>query len=193
MDGKKKLFDEIGKKMDDLKSQIEAMVRAKYNFYPPIKVDEIVNEVLSATLEAAINSADQYDPSRKALPWLMGIAKHKLNDLIRKSVRESKKFSYFEDFLGKTNQWNHEESQIDEQLKGWGFPTGLQREIENRLFEFHDLISSLNKNEQLLMRYIFEKEDSFSEIARIFETSTNAVYTRKSRVIEKIKRQISRD
>lgn len=194
MDGEKKLIDEISQNKDLLAKKINALVRYKYLDYSSEKIEEIANEVLSMTLETAVLSAGKYDPKKEAMPWLMGIAKNKLKDYMRKIFRESKKVEFIEDYLSSTDDRCDPDIDYDEKPFYLSrLATGFHYEIEKLLFEFHDIISILSKKEQRLLSYLYEKGYSFSEIAEEFNSSKNAIYTQKSRATSRLRKFIEQN
>jgi RNA polymerase sigma factor (sigma-70 family) len=185
MDGEKKLIDEISQNMDLLAKKINILVRYKYLDYSDKKIEEISNEVLSMTLEAAILSAGKYDPKKEAVPWLMGIANNKLKDYMRKLFSESKKVEFIEDYLS----FSDDCFDFDEKLFYLSrFATETHHDIEKLLFDFVDIISILSKKEQRLLSYLYEKKYSYADIAEKFNSSKDAIYTQKYRLISKLKR-----
>lgn len=189
MDGEKKLIDEISQNKELLLNKIINLVRYKYPDYSNEKIEEIANEILSITLEAAFLSAGKYDPKKEAVPWLMGIANNKLKDYMKKIFSESKKVDFIEDYRSSTNDRFDPDTDLDETLFYLSrLTTGIHHDIEKLLFEFQDIISVLNHKEQRLLSYLYEKRYSYADIAEKFDSSKDAIYTQKSRSISKLKR-----
>jgi RNA polymerase sigma factor (sigma-70 family) len=141
------------------------------------------------TLETAVLSAGKYDPKKEAMPWLMGIAKNKLKDYMRKIFCESKKVEFIEDYLTSTDDRCDLDIDFEEKLFYLSrLATETHHDIEKLLFAFVDIISILSKKEQRLLSYLYEKRYSYADIAEKFNSSKDAIYTQKYRLISKLKR-----
>jgi len=122
--------------------------------------EDVIQEVAVAVAE----SFDQFDQSKALMPWVMGIARHKVVDHIRTKGRNPLTFD--NDTMG----------QISEAFES------IERESDHMKKALDDCMRQLKERPRHVLELRYLREMDISDISQRMGLSTNAIYVMLHRI-----------
>jgi len=134
----------------------------------PEEVDEVVQEVLWSVHKAR----HTYDPSRRYLPWLFAITRHRVADYFRRWARTKQK-----------------------EIEGeplWDALSFAEYDVDNDMKEkLHEAISKLPQQQRSTVELLKLQGYSVKDVAKKFNVSTSSVKVTAHRAYRALKKQMS--
>jgi len=122
--------------------------------------EDVIQDIAVAVAE----NFDQFDQSREIMPWIMGIARHKVVDYIRAAANPQPTFD------------SHTMQQISEAFTSIENESGDMREALDKC------ISRLKKRPRHVLELRYLREMTISDIAERLDLSSNAIYVMLHRI-----------
>jgi RNA polymerase sigma factor (sigma-70 family) len=153
--------------------------------YP--SVEKLSQGILQDTVITALQSPGNYDPSRQACPWLLGIAINQIRRLRRKKSYEDKHVTLAADTsqVRETIQCTGSDLSEDEMIDllyyhGQQLGTASQT-------TFNDLLSLVSDSDQEVLRLAFEGNLRGKSLAAELRISEGAAWARLSRATRRLR------
>lgn len=179
-----------------LRTGIQVMVARSGLADGEVKIGEIAEEVLHDTIEAALRSADRFDPARSAYAWLMGIAVNKLREMRRDIKTEGKRVQVFVDkaaedqgSITQRESDDGEDATAEELIDAVLYRTSYRSSLEDQGPSLQELLALVKENERRILTLAIVDGLSGVELAAVLGIREGAAYVRLARAKEHLRQK----
>lgn len=182
---------EIAAAYDQLLIGVRVMVVRKGLAEIGQEIADVAEEILHTAIVAAMEEAANYDPTRSAYAWLMGIAVHKIKDRVRKLSTEKEHAVIFADAadsgLDGAEEW--ENHQVEDRIDAALYRSSRRDQMTDPEPEIEELLSVVDEPDRkaLTLRYI-DGLDGL-ELAAALCIEVGAAYVRLARAREHLRQK----
>lgn len=151
-------------------------------------VEKLSQEILQDTVATALQRAGNYDPSRPAHPWLLGVAINHIRRWRRTRGYERRHITPVADTpqIRKLTQQLDSEMLTEDEMIDWLYYHGQQLGTAGQI-TFNDLLSLVSDSDQEVLRLAFEGNLRGKSLAAELGISEGAAWARLSRAIKRLR------
>lgn len=156
------------------------------------EIVDLSDEILQTTVEAALRGAATYDPTRQAHAWLLGIAIHKIRDLLSERTRERARTIPLEQ-QARSRHGPDSQHGEDEETDNWLDSILYHSTARDRLVDtdpaLEELLSLVDEDDRQILTLAYVDRLEGVDMAAALGIRAGAAYMRLARAREHLRQQ----